>query len=72
MELVEPLRELTLPTLLLWGEADEFQPVGYARRFVGEIPNARIIAVPGAHHIPMEDEEPEGVAEELARFCAEG
>lgn len=70
-ELVEPLRELALPTLLVWGEADEFQPVGYARRFAREVPNAGLITVPGARHIPMEDE-PERVAEELARFFADG
>lgn len=66
-ELVEPLRELGLPTLLLWGEADEFQPVEYAERFVREMPNAHLVALAGARHIPMEDE-PERVAEELARF----
>jgi pimeloyl-ACP methyl ester carboxylesterase len=71
MELVEPLRELALPMLLVWGEDDEFQPASYARRFVGEMPNARLITLPGARHIPMEDE-PERVAEELARFFAEG
>jgi pimeloyl-ACP methyl ester carboxylesterase len=66
-ELVGPLRELGLPTLLLWGEEDEFQPVRYAERFEREMPNSRLLALPGAGHIPMEDE-PERVAEELARF----
>ncbi len=66
-ELVGSLRELGLPTLLLWGEEDEFQPVRYAERFEGEMPNSRLLALPGARHIPMEDE-PEGVAGELARF----
>jgi pimeloyl-ACP methyl ester carboxylesterase len=66
-ELVEPLRELGLPTLLLWGEEGEFQPVGYAERFEQEMPNSRLIPVPGARHIPMEDD-PERVGDELARF----
>jgi pimeloyl-ACP methyl ester carboxylesterase len=70
-ELVEPLRELGLPTLLLWGEADEFQPVGYAERFVREVPNAHLVALPGARHIPMEDERERG-AEELAGFFGGG
>ena len=68
-DLVEPLKELDLPTLLLWGEEDEFQPVGYARRLEREMPNARLVAVPGARHIPMEDD-PGKVGEELARFFA--
>jgi pimeloyl-ACP methyl ester carboxylesterase len=67
MELVGTFRELGLPTLLLWGEEDEFQPASYARRFEREVPSARLVTIPGARHIPMEDE-PETVAEELARF----
>ena len=39
-ELVEPLREMGLPTLL-WGEEDEFQPIDYARRFDREMPRTR-------------------------------
>ncbi len=66
-ELVGPLRELGLPTLLLWDEADEFQPIGYAERFVSEVPNTRLVALAGARHIPMEDD-PEGVGNELVRF----
>jgi pimeloyl-ACP methyl ester carboxylesterase len=65
--LVGTLRELGLPTLLLWGEADEFQPVRYAERFEREMPSARLVTVPGARHIPMEDD-PGRVAEELASF----
>lgn len=67
MELVGPVRELGLPTLLVWGEEDEFQPASYAQRFEREMPNSRLVALAGARHIPMEDE-PERVAEELARF----
>jgi pimeloyl-ACP methyl ester carboxylesterase len=67
MELVGPLRELGLPTLLLWGEEDEFQPASYAERFEREMPNSRLVALAGARHIPMEDE-PQRVAQELARF----
>lgn len=68
-DLVGLLRELGLPTLLVWGEADEFQPVGYAERFGREMPNARLLTVAGARHIPMEDD-PDRVGSELARFFA--
>ena len=70
MELVEPLRRLGLPTLLIWGEEDSAQPVDYARRFVREFPQARLVAVPAAGHIPMEDD-PEMVGATLADFFAE-
>ena len=69
LELVEPLRESGPPTLLLWGEEDEFQPIGYARRFEEEVSQANLVTVPGALHIPMEDD-PELVGTELSRFFA--
>lgn len=70
LELVKPLRTLGVPTLLLWGEEDESQPIRYARRFAREIPQAHLFAVPGARHIPMEDA-PELVGATLARFFTE-
>ncbi|MEO6858551.1 MAG: alpha/beta fold hydrolase [Solirubrobacteraceae bacterium] len=33
LELVDRLRDRALPTLLLWGDEDEFQPVGFAERY---------------------------------------
>jgi pimeloyl-ACP methyl ester carboxylesterase len=70
MELVEPLRRSGLPILLVWGEEDSAQPIGYARRFAQEFPQARLVAVPGAGHIPMEDN-PEMVGATLAGFFVE-
>lgn len=59
-----------LPTLLLWGEEDEFQPIDYARRFDREIPRIRLVVVPDVRHIPMEDD-PERTGIALADFFAE-
>ena len=69
LDLVEPLKELGLPTLLVWGEEDEFQPISYAERFEREMPNALLTNVPGARHIPMEDD-PDQVGSLLADFFA--
>ena len=70
IELVEPLRRSGLPILLLWGEEDSAKPIDYARRFAGEFAQSRLVAVPGAGHIPMEDD-PEMVGATLAGFFAE-
>lgn len=70
MELVEPLRRSGLPILLVWGEEDSAQPIEYARRFAREFPQARLVAVPGAGHIPMEDD-PEMVGATPAGFFSE-
>lgn len=68
-DLVEPLKRSGLPILLIWGEEDGSQPIEYARRFVEEVPETRLVTVPDAGHIPMEDH-PETVGSTLARFLA--
>ncbi|MDT0346297.1 alpha/beta fold hydrolase [Streptomyces litchfieldiae] len=55
------------PKLLVWGEEDRFQPVGYAERFVAEVPHSTLVRIPGAGHIPMEND-PAAVARALAHF----
>lgn len=69
IDLVGPLRESTVPKLLVWGEDDEFQPVTYAERFAREMPVSRLIRIPQAGHIPMENA-PDDVAAALADFIA--
>jgi pimeloyl-ACP methyl ester carboxylesterase len=54
LELVAELAAAAVPTLLLWGEDDTFQRVGYAERFAAEIPGATLRRLPGSGHIPME------------------
>jgi pimeloyl-ACP methyl ester carboxylesterase len=68
MELVDALRESNVPKLLVWGEDDEFQPVTYAERFAQEIPASRLVRIPRAGHIPMEND-PGAVAAALADFA---
>jgi haloalkane dehalogenase len=65
------LAELGVPTLLLWGPADQFAPLGGARRFEREIPGARLVTVDGAGHFVF-DQEPERCAREVASFLESG
>lgn len=53
---MERLRERALPTLLVWGERDEFQPVRFAERYADEVPGAQLQRIAGAGHIPTVDE----------------
>lgn len=69
LEVVDHLRELAPPTLLVWGQDDEFQPVEYAGRFAGEIPGAELVTVEAARHIPTEDN-PDRVADAIRTFSA--
>jgi pimeloyl-ACP methyl ester carboxylesterase len=67
LDLLPGLRERRPPALLIWGEDDEFQPVGYAERFAADLSSAALARVPGARHIPMEDD-PDRVTAELLAF----
>jgi haloalkane dehalogenase len=49
------LPALGVPTLLLWGEDDEFAPVAGARRFQRELPVTELVVVDGARHFVWED-----------------
>jgi pimeloyl-ACP methyl ester carboxylesterase len=69
LELLPALRRSATPKLLIWGEDDGFQKVAYAERFVAEIPNATLVRIPDAGHIPMENA-PGRVARALIEFLA--
>lgn len=61
------LRESTTPKLLVWGEDDGFQTVDYAERFAAEIPATKLVRIPTAGNIPMEND-PAAVARVLGDF----
>ena len=44
-----------MPTLILWGENDEFAPVAGAHRFLDEIPGAELQTISGAGHFLYSD-----------------
>lgn len=46
------IREIRVPTLVLWGEADPLIPVEHAHRFGEAIPHAQIITYSNAGHDP--------------------
>nr|WP_246331308.1 alpha/beta hydrolase [Saccharopolyspora hordei] len=58
------LGTLTVPTRVIWGAEDRWQPVDHAHRLARDIPNATLATIPDAGHFPMEDD-PSRVTEEL-------
>ena len=67
MELLDDLRRLTLPLLLLWGEKDQFQPLASAERFIEEFPETQLRVIPDSDHfLPLE--QGEEVAQILVEF----
>lgn len=64
------LAALGVPTLVLWGERDEFAPVAGAHRFHKEIPGSSLVLIEDAGHFAFEDE-PEHCAREIVEFLGE-
>ncbi|KAB8182700.1 alpha/beta fold hydrolase [Nonomuraea phyllanthi] len=67
MDLMPALKADERPKLLVWGEDDPFQEVRHAERFAAEVPRTTLVRVPGAGHIPMEND-PAAVTRALAEF----
>jgi haloalkane dehalogenase len=61
------LAALGVPTLILWGQQDDYLPPDYAPRFASEIPGAKLVSLESAHHFLFEDE-PERCAQEVTDF----
>jgi haloalkane dehalogenase len=58
---------LGVPTLILWGEQDEFLPSDFASRFAKSIPGSKLVLLEGVRHFLFEDE-PARCAQEVTDF----
>jgi pimeloyl-ACP methyl ester carboxylesterase len=45
-------RDIHVPTLVLWGDADSVTPVAQGREIAGLIPGSSLVELPGVGHIP--------------------
>lgn len=60
------LAELAVPTLVIWGEKDQFAPVSGAYRFERDLPDVELTVIDGAGHFVFEDAPEECAAAVLA------
>jgi pimeloyl-ACP methyl ester carboxylesterase len=67
MEISRLLPALSVPTLILWGEDDAFQPVRWGERLARDIPGASLVRIAGARHFVMIDQ-PERVHRTIRDF----
>ena len=56
------LRELTLPTLILWGSRDRLLPLSVARQFQRDIAGSKLVLLDGLGHLPQEEDAARSVA----------
>lgn len=68
--MVEQLRAITAPTLLIWGEQDKLVPPSCIPHLLRILPNARLARLPGAGHF-CHEEVPDSFNAEVLRFLTE-
>jgi pimeloyl-ACP methyl ester carboxylesterase/mannose-6-phosphate isomerase-like protein (cupin superfamily) len=51
--LLDRLASVTVPMLVIWGEADRIIPVEHGRAYAKAIPNARFLLLPESGHLPQ-------------------
>ncbi len=62
------IKNIKVPTLLMWGRKDEWIPVKYVKNWQKDLPGISSIVYEGAGHTPME-EIPVKTAGDASRFC---
>ena len=67
VDALEQAHALTMPVQLIWGADDTAFPVEYARRMVKQLPDARLLEVPGARLL-VHEEKPAEVARAALDF----
>jgi len=65
--LSDKIRQITCPTLILWGENDQILGTKDARRFEAAVAGSQLVWVPECGHIPHL-EKPQFTAEQILRF----
>lgn len=68
--LAERLTEFTLPILVITGDDDRIVPTAESIRLANELPDARLVVIPEAGHVPHE-EKPEAFVQAFVDFVSE-
>lgn len=67
-DLIDAYGRITVPTLLLWADADAHHPLRTAEEALDLLPDAQLRILPGTGYLIAYDD-PVGVARELIAFC---
>ena len=50
------MNEFTLPVMVITGDTDKIVPTADSVRLAGALPNARLVIIPKAGHVPHEEQ----------------
>lgn len=70
-KLGDRVKEVSVPTLLMWGEEDDWVPLDILEKFQEALPNSKTIVYEGVGHMPME-EIPVQTSRDAHNFFANG
>jgi pimeloyl-ACP methyl ester carboxylesterase len=51
-KLMNRVHEITIPTLVIWGESDRVVDLAYGRAFAAAIPSSEFVRIPDSGHLP--------------------
>jgi pimeloyl-ACP methyl ester carboxylesterase len=68
--LADRLAEFTLPVLVITGDDDRIVPTADSIRLAGELPDAQLVVIPQAGHVPHE-ERPDLFMQAVSEFLAQ-
>ena len=54
--LADEVKQVTQPTLILWGLKDQLIPPAHVDRFLADIPGSRAVRFEGLGHVPQEED----------------
>ena len=68
---MDTIEKLELPTLIVWGAEDKFQPLKSGEHLAQTMPNGRFVVIKQAGHFLPEDA-PDEIARLIAAFALSG
>lgn len=66
---VDKIKDIKIPTLIIWGENDQWIPLDNAYKFKNDIAGSELVVIPKCGHVPQE-EKPEVVVKAILDFLA--
>ena len=69
-EIQQQYSSINIPTLILWGQQDEWIPIEKGRELNEVIPGSKLCIIPESGHLVIE-EKPEKLVEEIQAFLRE-
>jgi pimeloyl-ACP methyl ester carboxylesterase len=55
LKLVERIKDVKVPTLVITGDDDRIVPTADSIRLASELPNAELLVIPNCGHLPQEE-----------------